>query len=150
MSDTTTTDARIAAEATTGAIDREESTMRCTLLLHYPEMLGELDEASMEAGRAAFADCAATLHAAGVLVSGEVLQPSHATTTLREVDGALRVQDGPFADSKEQLGGTFVIEVADLDAAIEWAKQAPSVGWGAVEVRPSATHVVDGRWVGDL
>lgn len=150
MSDTTTTDARIAAEATTGAIDREETTMRCTLLLHYPEMLGELDEASMEAGRAAFADYAATLHAAGVLVSGEVLQPSHATTTLREVDGALRVQDGPFADSKEQLGGTFVIEVADLDAAIEWAKQAPSVGWGAVEVRPSATHVVDGRWVGDL
>ncbi|GAA3599171.1 YciI family protein [Agrococcus terreus] len=150
MSDTTTTDARIAAEATTGAIDREESTMRCTLLLHYPEMLGELDEASMEAGRAAFADYAATLHAAGVLVSGEVLQPSHATTTLREVDGALRVQDGPFADSKEQLGGTFVIEVADLDAAIEWAKRAPSVGWGAVEVRPSATHVVDGRWVGAL
>lgn len=150
MSDTTTTDARIAAEATTGAIDREETTMRCTLLLHYPEMLGELDEASMEAGRAAFADYAATLHAAGVLVSGEVLQPSHATTTLREVDGALRVQDGPFADSKEQLGGTFVIEVADLDAAIEWAKRAPSVGWGAVEVRPSATHVVDGRWVGDL
>lgn len=150
MSDTTTTDASIAAEATTGAIDREETTMRCTLLLHYPEMLGELDEASMEAGRAAFADYAATLHAAGVLVSGEVLQPSHATTTLREVDGALRVQDGPFADSKEQLGGTFVIQVADLDAAIEWAKRAPSVGWGAVEVRPSATHVVDGRWVGDL
>jgi len=150
MSDTTTTDARIAAEATTGATDREETTMRCTLLLHYPEMLGELDEASMEAGRAAFTDYAATLHAAGVLVSGEVLQPSHATTTLREVDGALRVQDGPFADSKEQLGGTFVIEVADLDAAIEWAKWAPSVGWGAVEVRPSATHVVDGQWVGAL
>ncbi|WP_404313326.1 YciI family protein [Agrococcus terreus] len=150
MSDTTTTDARIAAEATTGATDREETTMRCTLLLHYPEMLGELDEASMAAGRAAFADYAATLHAAGVLVSGEVLQPSHATTTLREVDGALRVQDGPFADSKEQLGGTFVIEVADLDAAIEWAKRAPSVGWGAVEVRPSATHVVDGQWVGAL
>lgn len=60
------------------------------------------------------------------------------------------MQDGPFADSKEQLGGTFVIEVADLDAAIEWAKRAPSVGWGAVEVRPSATHVVDGRWVGAL
>ena len=113
-------------------------------------LFARTDEASMEAGRAAFADYAATLHAAGVLVSGEVLQPSHATTTLREVDGALRVQDGPFADSKEQLGGTFVIEVADLDAAIEWAKRAPSVGWGAVEVRPSATHVVDGQWVGAL
>ncbi|SDH13051.1 YciI family protein [Agrococcus jejuensis] len=121
--------------------------MRYTLLLHYPEMAGEPDEATMRAGQEAFASYAATLHAAGVLVSAEVLQQSHASTTVRMVDGALRVQDGPFADSKDQLGGTVVIDVADLDAAIGWASQAPNVTWGAVEVRPGATHVVDGRWV---
>ena len=75
-----------------------------------------------------------------------MLQPSDVTTTVRVSDGALQIQDGPFADTKEQLGGTFVIDVPDLDAAIEFARQAPSVEWGAVEVRPSATHTVDGVW----
>ena len=54
---------------------------------------------------------------------------------------------GPFADTKEQLGGTFVIEVDDLDAAIDWAGRAPSIGWGAVEIRPTATRFVDGAWM---
>jgi hypothetical protein len=61
--------------------------------------------------------------------------------------GRLQVQDGPYAATKEQLGGTFVIDVPDLDAALAWAEQAPSVQWGAVEVRPTATHTVDGQWV---
>ena len=69
------------------------------------------------------------------------------TTTVTSVDGTLRVQDGPFADTKEQLGGTFVIEVDDLDSAIAWAGRAPSVGWGAVEIRPTATRFVDGAWM---
>ncbi|MFC8191605.1 YciI family protein [Cellulomonas sp. NPDC057328] len=121
--------------------------MRYTLLLHYPEMSPEeLGPEGQEHGQRAFGAYAATLHAAGVLVSGEVLQPSVATTTVRSVDGALRVQDGPFADTKEQLGGTFVIDVPDLDAALAWARQAPSVEWGPVEVRPGAVHVVDGSW----
>lgn len=75
-----------------------------------------------------------------------MLQPSSATTTLRQDAEGLRVQDGPFADTKERLGGTFVIDVPDLDAAIGWARKAPSVSWGAVEIRPGATHVVDGEW----
>ena len=61
-------------------------------------------------------------------------------------DGTLRVQDGPFADTKEQLGGTFVIEVGDLDDAIAWAAKAPSISWGTVEIRPTATRFVDGAW----
>ena len=69
------------------------------------------------------------------------------TTTVRGGDGALRVQDGPFADTKEQLGGTFVIEVDDLDAAIDWAGKAPSVELGSRRdpARP-ATRFVDGAW----
>ncbi|WP_273652215.1 YciI family protein [Cellulomonas fimi] len=122
--------------------------MRYTILLHYPEMTPEdLGEGGWEEGEREFSAYAATLHAAGVLVGAEVLQPSSSTTTLRTVDGVLQVQDGPFADTKEQLGGTFVVDVPDLDAALEWAKRAPSVSWGAVEVRPGATHVVDGVWV---
>lgn len=121
--------------------------MRYTLLLHYPEMMGELDEDALRAGQEAFATYAATLHAAGVLVAAEVLQESHASTTVRVVDGAVRVQDGPFADSKDRLGGTVVIDVPDLDAAIAIAAEAPPVAWGAVEIRPGATHVVEGRWV---
>lgn len=121
--------------------------MRYTLLLHYPELTPEdLGPDALAEGMREFDVYAKALEAAGVLVSAEVLQPSAVTTTVTAADGTLRVQDGPFADTKEQLGGTFVIDVADLDAAIEWAGKAPSVGWGAVEVRPSATRFADGAW----
>ncbi len=121
--------------------------MRYTLLLHYPEMTpDDLGPEALAEGMREFDVYAKALEAAGVLISAEVLQPSAVTTTVTAADGTLRVQDGPFADTKEQLGGTFVIDVADLDAAIEWAGKAPSVGWGAVEVRPSATRFADGAW----
>jgi hypothetical protein len=97
----------------------------------------------------AFREYARSLDEAGVLESAEVLQQSDATTTVSLSSGELVVQDGPFADSKEQLGGTFVIEVPDLDAAIECATRAPSVSWGHVEIRPSATRYVDGAWQGE-
>lgn len=122
--------------------------MRYTLLLHYPEVTAEeLGADTLAEGERAFNAYAQSLHSAGVLIAAEVLQPSTNSTTLTMIDGSLRVQDGPFADTKEQLGGTFVINVPDLDAAIEWARQAPPVAWGAVEIRPGATHVVNGDWV---
>ena len=121
--------------------------MRYSLLLHYPEMTPEsLGAEAMEEGQRAFQSYATALDAAGVLVSADVLQPSMSTTTVRLVDGSLRVQDGPFADTKEQLGGTFVIDVPDLDGALAWAAKAPSVAWGTVEVRPGAVFYADGAW----
>ena len=121
--------------------------MRYTLLLHYPEMSPEsLGAEVMAEGERAFQSYAAALDAAGVLISAEVLQPSVSTTTVRLVDGGVQVQDGPFADTKEQLGGTFVIDVPDLDAALGWAGEAPSVSWGTVEVRPGAVYYADGAW----
>lgn len=123
--------------------------MRYTLLLHYPEMSADdLGPDALAEGMRAFDAYAKALDDAGVLLSAEVLRPSVATTTIRERDGELLVQDGPYADTKEQLGGTFVIDVDDLDAAIGWARQAPSIAWGAVEIRPGATHFADGAWVG--
>lgn len=121
--------------------------MHYSLLLHYPEMdAATLGEDALAQGQAAFSAYTRALQDAGVLVSAEVLQPSDVTTTLRKVDGRLVVQDGPFADTKEQLGGTVVIDVADLDAAIEWAGQAPPIEWGFVEIRPGATYTVEGSW----
>ena len=123
--------------------------MRYTLLLHYPEPTAEqLGAEALEAGMRAFQAYAEALDEAGLLVSAEVLQQSDATTTVSQRAGEFIVQDGPFADSKEQLGGTFVIEVPDLDQALDWAQRAPSVAWGHVEVRPTATRYVDGAWQG--
>jgi hypothetical protein len=60
--------------------------------------------------------------------------------------GELVVQDGPFVDTHEKLGGVIVIDVPNLDGALEWAQRAPSAQYGHVEVRPTATRFVDGAW----
>jgi len=118
------------------------------LLFHYVEATEEeLGAEAMAAGRKAFASYAATLEQAGILVSGQVLQPSSASTTITMADGEPRIQDGPFADTKEQLGGIVIIDVPDLDSALEWARQAPPASWGTVEVRPGAVHIEAGAWV---
>lgn len=74
--------------------------------------------------------------ASGVVVNGDGLHPPHTATTVRVRDGRREVQDGPYADTKESLGGYFVIETPDLDAALEWAARAPSAEYASVEVRP--------------
>ena len=73
---------------------------------------------------------------AGILVGGEALHPAHTATTIRMANGTREVQDGPYAATKEQLGGFYVIEVPDLDTAIRWAARNPAASSGAVEVRP--------------
>ncbi|MCU1491120.1 MAG: YciI family protein [Acidimicrobiaceae bacterium] len=123
--------------------------MRYALLLHYPEPTAEeLGPEALAEGMRAFDAYAKALDEAGVLASAEVLQQSNATTTVSLTGGEFVVQDGPFADTKEQLGGSFVIDVSDLDAAIEWARRAPAVSWGHVEIRPTAIRYVDGAWQG--
>ncbi|WP_371780034.1 YciI family protein [Streptosporangium subroseum] len=122
--------------------------MRYMLMFHYSEASEEsIGAEAIAAGMRAMAGYAATLEQAGILVSGQVLQPSTSSTTLTLVDGEPRIQDGPFADTKEQLGGVIVIDVPDLDAALEWARQAPPLSWGTVEVRPGAVHIEAGTWV---
>lgn len=122
--------------------------MRYTMFLHYVEMEpGELDEAILEEGKAAFHAYADALDAAGVLISAEVLQPSSNSTTLSLSDGTTRIQDGPFVDTKEQIGGTIVLDVPDLDAALAWAAKCPAARWGTVEIRPSAVRYTNGSWV---
>ncbi|MCU1508151.1 MAG: hypothetical protein JWQ12_416 [Glaciihabitans sp.] len=121
--------------------------MRYSLLVLAQEADdAKITDEQMEWGRAAFDAYAKSLDAAGVLVSADILQPVAASTTVSVRDGALKVQDGPFADTKERLNGTFVVDVPDLDAAIAWAEQCPGAMYGAVEIRPSAILFSEHEW----
>ena len=73
---------------------------------------------------------------AGVMVAGDALEGVDTATTVRERDGETVLTDGPFAETKEILGGYYLIDVPDLDAALKWAARIPNVSYGSVEVRP--------------
>lgn len=121
--------------------------MLYTLILNYPEPAdGELDDETLKAGMAAFDAYAKDLDSAGAFVSANVLQPSMTATTVTLREGSLQIQDGPFADTKDKLAGTFVIDVDDLDSALAWAGKCPAAQWGVVEVRPTALVFSDGAW----
>lgn len=110
--------------------------MRYALLMHYREPgEGEISEEAIEAAKEAFGAYGRALESAGVLLSADVLQPTSGTTSVTRRDGGLQVQDGPFAETKEALGGFYVIEAADLDAALLIAQDIP-MPFGGVEVRP--------------
>jgi hypothetical protein len=122
--------------------------MRYCLLMHYQEgpSLG-LTEEDMAPAMAAFDAYAADLTDAGVLIATEVLAAAATTTTVTARNGTPEIQDGPFADTKEKLGGIFVIDVPDLDEALKWAQRNPANGWGSVEIRPVArTYAADRGW----
>jgi hypothetical protein len=74
----------------------------------------------------------------GAYLAGEPLQPVETATTVRMTEGKLSLTDGPFAETKEQIGGFYLVECSDLDEAIEWASRVPVVTFdcGAIEVRP--------------
>ena len=75
---------------------------------------------------------------AGIYVGGDPLEVPETGTTVRLKEGKRRVQDGPFADTKEQLGGFIILELPSLDAALDWAARCPAASYGVVEVRPLA------------
>lgn len=76
------------------------------------------------------------LSSAGVLVAGDPLYSVDSATTVRVRDGKTVTTDGPFAETKETLGGYYIIDVDDLDSAIKWAEKVPLAPYGSVEVRP--------------
>jgi hypothetical protein len=80
---------------------------------------------------------------AGVMLGGDPLQPVTTATTVRVRDGKTQVLDGPFAESREQLGGYYLIDVPDLDTALSWAERCPGAKYGAIEVRPVMTQFRD-------
>ena len=96
---------------------------------------GQMTSEQQQQGVAAYAAYTEALRSAGALINANRLRPSATATTLRTVDGKTQVLDGPFAESKEQLGGYYLIEAPDLDAAMQWAGRCPGGQHGVVEVR---------------
>ena len=112
--------------------------MQYMLMIHEDESYYQGENAArlMEETIAKHEAVIAKLIAEGVEFSGHRLQDAETATTIRWDGGEHALHDGPFAETVEELGGYYVIDVADLDAALKWAKMIPIPGKGAVEVRP--------------
>lgn len=108
------------------------------LLMIYGNEAGMAAASKDQIGQmsAAYAAYAEAMGKAGVVLGGNRLRPSSEATTVRVKDGKTQVLDGPYADTKEQLGGYYLIDAPDLDAALSWAARCPSAATGTIEVRP--------------
>jgi hypothetical protein len=118
---------------------KEEKGMQFALLIYeLPEAFAARNSDGSDPYTGAWRAYYKALEEAGVYVGGDPLQVPETGTTIRMKNGKRGVQDGPFADSKEQLGGFTILELPSLDAALEWAARCPAAALGAVEVRPLA------------
>ena len=124
--------AHIAATIHEGGFDMQY------LLMLYANEAGwsNMTKDQQQQGMAAYTAYTEALKKAGVWKGSNRLQPINSATTVRVTDGKSQVLDGPYIDSKEQLGGYYLIDVPDLDSAISWAARCPSASHGTVEVRP--------------
>jgi hypothetical protein len=115
------------------------------LLMDYVQVAGyhTLTRAEQRQWLGAYKAYLEAMTTAGVLKGATGLQPATAATTVRVTDGKTRVLDGPYADTKEQLGGFHLIDVADVDAAIAWAARSPTALHGVIEVRPVMDLTMD-------
>jgi hypothetical protein len=107
------------------------------LLMLYADDSGwnRMSKAEQERGVAAYMAYGEALQAAGALKGSNRLAPAASATRVTSTNGKAEVLDGPYADTKEQLGGYFLIDVPDLDAALSWAARCPGAAHGIVEVR---------------
>jgi hypothetical protein len=115
----------------------KETKMKYILLIHTPEAAFKTDrKADIEQVVDAYGAYTEAMKKAGVMVGADRLQPTTSATTVRVANGKTTVLDGPYAETKEQLGGYYIVDVPDLDAALSWAARCPGASQGAVEVRP--------------
>ena len=113
--------------------------MKYLILIYGDEKAAtKMSEADMQKEMAAYGEYTAKLAAAKVSVGGAALHPSHTATTVRVRGGKIATADGPFAETKEQLGGYYFLDAPNLDEAVKWAAQCPGAKAGCVEVRPIA------------
>lgn len=111
--------------------------MKYILLVHHSEeVLGELGETRLEQMRAESVELANQIHSKGQYVDAAPLHPTSTATCVRVREGKRLVTDGPFAETREQLGGYFLITARDLDEAIDIGGQIPGARIGTVEIRP--------------
>ena len=118
--------------------------MRYVMLIHEPrEYIEARGNQTLDPYIGAWRLYYKALVEAGVYLSGAPLKDSTTATTVRLKNGRRHVQDGPFAEAKEQLGGFMILELPSLDAALEWAARCPAAAVGAVEVRPMHVEMHD-------
>jgi hypothetical protein len=111
--------------------------MKYMLLINVAEAVYQnASKAESERRMAAYGAYTEAMQKAGVMIAGDRLQPVATATTVRVNNGKTAVLDGPYAETKEQLGGYYIIDVPDLDAALSWAARCPGASLGAIEVRP--------------
>ena len=111
--------------------------MKYMLLLFASEAAQQAaSKADTDEMHAAYGAYTQAMIKAGVMGGGERLKPSTSATTVRISGGKTKVVNGPYAESKEPLGGYYIVEAPDLDAALSWAARCPAASHGAVEVRP--------------
>jgi len=111
--------------------------MQYLLMIYSKEGAWEkMSPAEQQQGLAAYNAFTEALTKSGTLVGSNRLRPASTATTVRIANGKSQVLDGPYADTKEQLGGYYLIDVPDLDAALAWASRCPGASHGIVEVRP--------------
>jgi hypothetical protein len=111
--------------------------MQFMLLIYADEKaMGAAAQQQVTQMTAAYMAYTQALREAKVLVGADRLTSTSAATTVRSTDGKVKVIDGPFAETREQLGGYYIIDVPDLDAALGWAGRCPGAQHGAIEVRP--------------
>jgi hypothetical protein len=108
--------------------------MKYMLLLYVPAEAR--DDANARAPMEEWFAYSRALGESGSLVAGDALEGLDTATTVRVREGETLVSDGPFAETKEMLGGYYLIDVPDLDAALQWAAKVPNAPYGSVEVRP--------------
>jgi hypothetical protein len=115
----------------------KEGDMQYMLLIHDdPDRMSSMSEADRGRLYQEYGTFTQELREAGAMVGGDQLQPASTATTVRVRDGEQLVTDGPFAETKEQLGGYYIVEAETLDEALEWAAKVPSARLGTIEVRP--------------
>jgi len=111
--------------------------MQYMLLIYDDEKVWEsMPKEQADAEFGAYMKFTSDIKASGHWRAGDALQPVHTATTIRIRDGKQTSTDGPFAETREQLGGFYVIEAADLDEATKIAAKIPSAKFGSIEIRP--------------
>ena len=106
------------------------------LIYDTEENLNSMTEEESQAFMKRYMDYTQALQDAGVFLAGDALQGIATATTVRNREGTTSHSDGPFAETKEQLGGYYLIDCENLDQALEWASRCPTADLGSIEVRP--------------